>query len=604
MFVSALVSLSAPAQSVWKPAGDRIMTRWAADIDPASPLPEYPRPQMVRGEWRSLNGLWDYAVTSADASAPESFDGQILVPFCIESALSGVGRRMEKDEVLWYDTTFTVPPAWRGRRVLLNFGAVDYLADVYVNEIFVGRHKGGYTSFSIDITDALFRGASQHLRIRVEDGTDNGLQPRGKQVTNPGGIWYTPVTGIWQSVWMECVGEAHISNYLVVSDIDAGTLHFSASVDGKASGCSLLAEVYDKGVKIGDIAFSPNGSGAVVRLSDMHLWSPEDPYLYDIKLKLFKDGRLIDSVNGYTACRKSSEVRDSAGYRRIGLNNKPYFQFGPLDQGWWPDGLYTAPSDEALRNDILVTKELGYNMIRKHIKVEPARWYYWCDVLGVTVWQDMPSLTGNLGGQWGEWGYDQGFDYPLAPEAKRSYYNEWGDIIRQLSNFPCIVVWVPFNEAWSQFDTPAVVAFTRALDPSRLINSASGGNSHHCGDILDSHNYPDPVMKFRSGGSQIDVLGEYGGIGWPVEGHLWSADRNWGYIGYSSGEEVLAQYESYASQLMEQVASGVSAAVYTQTTDVEIEVNGLMTYDREIVKMDAEKLAEINKKVIDSARKE
>ena len=313
-------------------------------------------------------------------------------------------------------------------------------------------------------------------------------------------------------------------------------------------------------------------------------------------MSLVKGGKVIDKVKAYTAFRKSSEERDAAGWRRIGLNGEPYFQFGPLDQGWWPDGLYTAPTDEALRYDIVKTKDWGFNMIRKHIKVEPARWYWWCDRLGICVWQDMPSIAANLpGGQWGQWGYGIGSDYPLTESAKATYYKEWGEIIDQLKKYPCIVVWVPFNEAWGQFDTEAVVDFTYSKDSSRLVNSASGGNSYLCGDILDSHNYPNPKMKFRSDGAQIDVLGEYGGIGLVVPDHVWAPDHNWGYKGLcKDGDEVLLKYVAYTEEFIPEVLDGVSAGVYTQTTDVEIEVNGIMTYDRKVVKMDEVRLREAN----------
>ena len=339
-------------------------------------------------------------------------------------------------------------------------------------------------------------------------------------------------------------------------------------------------------------------------VADPKLWSPESPFLYELAIQLKQGKKVVDEVRGYTALRKSSEVVDSEGFKRLGLNNEPYFQYGPLDQGWWPDGLYTAPTDEALKFDLVKTKDFGYNMIRKHIKIEPARWYYWADVLGIVVWQDMPSIGGTPGGHWEMWKWaSPQDDRTLTETAKGTYYKEWGEIIAQLRNHPSIVAWVPFNEAWSQFDTEKVVEFTRSCDPTRLINSASGGNSYPVGDIFDSHNYPNPKMKFTSGGLQIDVLGEYGGIGWPVEGHLWQTDKNWGYIEYKSGEDVLAQYTSYAEDLKKIIAQGVSAAVYTQTTDVEGEVNGLMTYDRKIIKMDESRLRAVNQEVIASMKK-
>ena len=612
----AAAALSCAQQSSWAPAGDHIRTSWAEQVSPANAHPEYPRPQMVRPEWKSLNGLWDYALAAKDEAQPAFGEDKILVPFCIESSLSGVGKRVGVDSVLWYRTSFKVPCRWKGR-VLLHFDAVDWKAEVSLNGKALGVHTGGYTAFSFDITDYLVKG-KQELILKVEDGTDNGEQPRGKQVSNPHSIWYTPVTGIWQSVWIEPVGEASVADYCAVSDIDAGSLSVEVKVDGEADEVEAVllegavgysAEV-TPGVALTSAVAAP-GEPLTLMLDEPELWSPESPYLYGLEIILRKGGKIIDKVEGYTAFRKSSEVVDTAGYKRLGLNGKPYFQFGPLDQGWWPDGLYTAPTDEALRFDIEKTKDFGYNMIRKHIKVEPARWYTWCDRLGIVVWQDMPSLTDNIHSpkgdpnpQWGQWGYGEGWDYPLTETAKATYYKEWGEIIAQLKKYPCIVVWVPFNEAWSQFDTEKAVEFTYAQDSTRLVNSASGGNSRHCGDILDSHNYPRPIMKFRSEGEQIDVLGEYGGIGCAIEDHLWQADNNWGYKGLcADGEEVLAKYEKYADMFIPEIQDGVSAGVYTQTTDVEVEVNGLMTYDRKVIKMDEERLRAINQKVIASMGK-
>ena len=603
-----------PAETfTWAPAEVPISTPWAAEVSPANAHPEYPRPQMVRERWASLNGLWDYAVVPADAGEPSQWDGRILVPFCIESSLSGVGRRVSPQEALWYSTTFKVPSSWRKERVMLNFEAVDWAAEVYVNGQLAGHHTGGYTAFSFDITPYLKRG-EQHLVVKVLDGTDNGEQPRGKQVSEPSGIWYTPVTGIWQSVWIEPVKKAAITSYLAVSDIDAGTVDVTVFAEGTVDSDRVEIWLREGGEgystedpgQTATVAFASVAPGKPVRLTvaDPKLWSPESPYLYELDIRLKQGKKEVDAVRGYTALRKSSEVRDAAGIRRIGLNNEPYFQYGPLDQGWWPDGLYTAPTDEALKFDIVKTKDFGYNMIRKHIKVEPARWYWYCDRLGIVVWQDMPSLGAHMGSNWQQWNWAAPEDdSKLTETAKGTYYKEWGEIIGQLRNHPCIVAWVPFNEGWAQFDTPKAVEFTRACDPTRLINSASGGNSYPVGDIFDSHNYPDPHMKFTSGGLQIDVLGEYGGIGWPVSGHLWQSDRNWGYIEYKSGEEVLAQYAAYAEELIRTIPAGVSAAVYTQTTDVEGEVNGLMTYDRKIVKMDEKKLRAVNQRVIDSMKK-
>jgi beta-galactosidase/beta-glucuronidase len=479
---------------------------------------------------------------------------------------------------------------------------VDWSTEVWLNGQRVGSHTGGYTAFSFDITPYLVKG-KQQLVVKVLDATDNNEQPRGKQVSNPEGIWYTPVSGIWQSVWLEPTPTpARIVNYSAVSFEGASALTVTPQVENAQEGDRVAVRLMEGG-KVLQEEVVPVGTPAVFRPGNPHRWSPEDPYLYDLVFRLEKEeGKPLDGVKGYAALREVTEVTDEAGHKRLGLNGKPYFQFGPLDQGWWPDGLYTAPTDEALKFDIEQTKAFGFNMIRKHIKVEPARWYYWCDKLGILVWQDMPCLADNHLGRWEMWTWaGPEDDSRLSESAKATYYKEWGEIMDQQQVFPSVVVWVPFNEAWSQFDTYEVVAFTKEKDPSRLVNSASGGNSYReCGDIFDSHNYPDPHIKFTSEGKQIDVLGEYGGIGWPIEGHLWQPDRNWGYVQYQSAEEVLAQYREYARQLKETIASGVSAAVYTQTTDVEGEVNGLMTYDRVITKMPAEELFKINREVIEA----
>ena len=592
--ITAAISCNSTRNVEWIPAGDRIMTEWGENLDPSNVHQEYPRPQMVRERWANLNGFWKYAITPADAE-PVAMDGQILVPFAVESALSGVGRFVSENEALWYEREFTVPRGWNGDRVILNFGAVDWKAEVYVDGQKAGEHTGGYTPFSFDITDLLANGRKHTLKLKVTDGTDKWFQPRGKQVSRPHGIWYTAVTGIWQTVWMEAVPAAHVNSYYAEADIDAGTL--SVTVDAEVEAGDIV-----KIQLLADGAPVAEGEGKAVTLAvpDMKLWSPSDPYLYDLVIKVVRDGKEIDSVKGYTAMRKISYAQDESGHKRMLLNNEPLFQYGPLDQGWWPDGLYTAPTDEALAFDIVKTKELGYNLIRKHVKVEPARWYWHCDRLGMLVWQDMPSIADNSTNVWDNRTYKRGTDTPVTDEGKANYYNEWAEIIEDFKGFPCIVCWVPFNEAWGQFDTDEVVKFTRSLDPSRLINYASGGNFVKCsGDIIDLHNYPHPDMYLYDK-DYINVLGEYGGIGWPVEGHLWQPDRNWGYVQFKSADEVLDTYEKYADMLIDLIDDGFAAAIYTQTTDVEGEVNGLMTYDRKVIKLDMDRLNAINTKVIES----
>lgn len=578
----------------WKPVGDRIKTEWAEDINPKNVLPEYPRPQLTRSDWKNLNGLWDYAITAKDAK-PETFEGQILVPFAVESALSGVGRSFTADDALWYSREFSVPRSWKGKRVMLNFGAVDWKTEVFVDGNLVGEHTGGFDPFAFDITDYLADGKKHNLTVKVLDQTNLWYQPCGKQIMNPHGIWYTPVSGIWQTVWMEPVNEAHVEYYYATSDLSKGTISVKVDVKDAAYGDVCKVALYDGKTLLAEA----EGCDVVFNVADPKLWSPDSPFLYDLKFTVLRNGKTVDEVGGYTAMREISVAKDADGHKRMLLNGEPLFQFGPLDQGWWPDGLYTAPTEEALLFDIIKTKEFGYNMIRKHVKVEPARWYWHCDRLGMLVWQDMPSVKHD-DNKWVTRDFGLGTDSKIDQAGKDNYYHEWAEIIKDFKVFPSIVVWVPFNEAWGQFDTEEVVQFTRQQDPHRLINAASGGNFRLCsGDILDLHHYPHPNL-FLYHENYVNVLGEYGGIGLPLEGHLWQTDRNWGYVQYKTGNEVLDVYEKYAKRLIELVEQGFSAAVYTQTTDVEGEVNGLMTYDRKVIKVDAERLAKINREVIES----
>ena len=583
----------------YSPAGDKIKTDWASKIDVKNVWAEYPRPIMERPEWSNLNGLWDYAIVDKGSVNPSKFDGQILVPFAVESSLSGVAKNLGENKELWYKREFTVPSKWDGNKILLHFGAVDWQADVWVNGVKVGMHTGGYTPFSFDITPALVSGTNT-LEVRVLDSSDAGFQPRGKQVRKPEGIWYTPVSGIWQTVWLEPVADTHIKDLRILPDIDRHLL--TVNVKKTSRNASIIAEVKVlDGKKVVATGKGVNNQAVeVIMPSDMKLWSPDSPFLYDLEVTISKDGKVLDKVKSYAAMRKYSMAKDENGIIRFQLNNKNIFHFGTLDQGWWPDGLYTAPSYEAMIYDIDKQKEWGYNMIRKHVKVEPALWYTYCDRVGMIVWQDMPS--GEMCCPWQNRDYFQGTEFKRSAASEANYRKEWKEIMDYLYSYPCIGVWVPFNEAWGQFKTVKITEWTKNYDPSRLVNSASGGNFFHTGDMLDLHHYPNPAM-YLFDSRRANVLGEYGGIGFPMKGHLWAPDRNWGYIQFKSSKDVTDKYVEYGEQLLKLIERGFTGAVYTQTTDVEIEVNGIMTYDRKVVKMDEKRIREINQRICHSLDK-
>lgn len=574
----------------WQPISGKIMTPWGEKLYSEKPLNEYPRPQLVRANWQNLNGLWQYAITStSQQSLPGSFDGQILVPFCVESALSGVGKTVGKDQLLWYKNTLNQQPLKKGEQLLLHFGAVDWQCDVFMNGVKVGSHEGGSDPFSFNITRFLKKGNKQEIALRVWDPTDDGPQPRGKQVKNPHGIWYTPVTGIWQTVWTETVPTTYIASTRHTPDIDNKQLKVSAQIEGALPGDLVKFVAYEGNTAVGE-ATLPSGVEGSLEIENPKLWSPASPYLYDLKIQLLRGVKQIDYAESYFAMRKITIQPDKKGIQRLALNDQILFQYGPLDQGWWPDGLLTAPSDEALAYDVAKTKEMGFNMIRKHIKVEPARWYKHCDSIGILVWQDMPSgdLVGN------RWDMNPGkisglnWDKERSATSEAYYRKEWNAIMETLHNFPSIVVWVPFNEAWGQFKTKEITEWTMKKDPSRLVNSASGGNYFYTGHILDIHNYPDPAMPdptlFGKNGQTL-VLGEFGGLGLPIEGHTWQNKDNWGYQSFKNQEELLQRYTRLMTDFKRLIPMGLSAGVYTQTTDVEIETNGIMTYDRKVIKI-------------------
>ena len=597
-----LLAMNLQAQE-YAPTGDKIMTEWAEMVSPENVWQEYPRPQLARERWINLNGLWDYALLSKTAVQPTAFQGKILVPFCIESALSGVGKSMMPDDRLWYRREFTLPEGWGSDRIMLHFEAVDWSASVWINGAFVGAHQGAYDRFSFDITDYLTSGGTQEIVVAVDDPSSYGAQPRGKQQMPQQGIWYTPVSGIWQTVWLEAVNrEAAIGEVRITPSVD----------DEKVSVIPILLDPPEKGYNVKLSVFAgktlvaeasvPADQKSEIELENPRLWSPDDPFLYDLKLVLTKpDGKVLDEVDSYFGMRKIS-VAPKNGAMVLHLNNKPLFHYGTLDQGWWPDGLHTPPSDEAMKYDIEVTKAMGFNMIRKHIKVEPDRWYYHCDRLGIMVWQDMPSgmvvvpKEGQERPTHIQHVSRQGEDLYRRSVSSANFEWELRRMIDLHYNAPSIVIWVPFNEGWGQYATCRISDMVKDLDPSRLVNAVSGWALRPCGEIYDIHSYQTEVHTPPISREMASVLGEYGGIGYPIKGHQWNPDmRNWGYQTYHSEEELLKNYKHKFDQIVEMKKNkGLSAAVYTQTTDVEGEVNGLMTYDRKVIKIPVETLRKMH----------
>ncbi|MFC7340076.1 glycoside hydrolase family 2 protein [Saccharopolyspora griseoalba] len=567
-------SSAAPAED-WRAEQPPLTTPWTDEVGPDNALPEYPRPQLTRDRWLNLNGLWDYA---GGAEPPGSTSERILVPYPPESGLSGIQRH---DDHMLYERTFTVPPDWDGQRLLLHFGAVDQRAEVSVNGERVAVHEGGYTSFSADITDALVPGARQHVSVAVHDANENAPHPVGKQRNDPGGILYTGASGIWQTAWIEPVPEAHVEDLRITPDLTG--FDFSAETTG---GSAVQVSVRDgRGTEVARATGAP-GAPLRVEVPNPHLWTPDDPHLYDLRVRLLgPDGSVIDEVGSYTGLRTVQKVADEQGRPRLALNGEILFQHGPLDQGYWPDGIYTAPTDAALRYDLEATKDLGFNMVRKHVKVEPQRWYYHADKLGLLVWQDMPSLPIDLDVPPGE-------NPPPAAEARENFRAELVDMIEQHRNSPSVVAWVPFNEGWGEFDTAAVADLVRRTDPTRLIDVSSGVNCCYslpdsgAGDIYDDHTYVGPGAPEITD-ERATADGEYGGLGLVEEGHVWPGEPS-AYEMTDSREQLTRRYGEVSAELSRIIRErGLSAAIYTQTTDVENEVNGLLTYDRRIVKPDA-----------------
>ncbi|MCZ6673206.1 MAG: glycoside hydrolase family 2 [Verrucomicrobia bacterium] len=595
--ISAMVSTAAD----WKIADASLTTEWGEKVTPDTAWTQYPRPQLVRKNWTNLNGLWNYSVTKKAAKNPGKWAGEILVPYCIESPLSGVGHLLKPTEALWYERSFDLASKPNGR-LLLNFEAVDYESEVWVNGNSVGKHVGGNLPFSFDISDQVKKGKNS-LRLKVLDATsaEGSFQLRGKQRLENRGIWYTRVSGIWQTVWLEEVPKNHIENLRIQTDMSGRvTVEFVATGSAKAK----VSAVWD-----GREVASASGDGEVIlKISNPRLWSPDEPNLYDLKVEL--EGG--DSVSSYLGIREVGKVYDDQGGWQFTLNGKRIFHWGPLDQGWWPDGLLTPPADDAMIFEIGWLKEAGFNMIRKHIKVEPRRYYYHCDKIGMLVWQDQPS-----GGAQPKWMRlsplpDRPGIADTVPKPGESHDAEWPDehheqfmtefqsMVDKLYNHPSIVVWVPFNERWAQHRTMEVGEWILEYDSSRHINIASGGNFFPVGHIADAHKYPEPFfyMEDEVYKDYIRVVGEFGGHGWPQEGHIWDLDlQKYSYGGMPKTiEEMRGRYRNSMEGIGKLKAQGISGAVYTQTTDVEGEVNGLMTYDRKFIKIPAKELKTLHRK--------
>ncbi|MCG8308421.1 MAG: chitobiase/beta-hexosaminidase C-terminal domain-containing protein [Cytophagales bacterium] len=583
-FIAAvLVSCQANHTPGWKPVEGHIVTRWASEVDPANPWPEYPRPQMERKEWESLNGLWNYAIQSEENGKPEKWEGEILVPFPVESALSGVKRKVGPQNKLWYRRTLEIPKSWNGKEILLHFEAVDWECKLWINGNEAGTHRGGYDPFYFNITPYLGKGKNTVV-LSVWDPTDQGWQPVGKQVLEPGGIFYTSVTGIWQSVWMEAVSKTSFESFKLIPDIDDSQLYVNAKIRGQEQGDKVIAEAYYEGKPVSNIE-AEAGDSLILPVPDAKLWDAGQPNLYDLTMKIVRRGKVIDEVKSYFGMRKISLGKDRDDFTKIMLNGRFLFQNGPLDQGFWPDGIYTPPTEEAMVYDLKKTMEMGFNMLRKHVKIESRRFYYWCDKMGLLVWQDMPNGDKKIG--------PRDPDITRTEESAKQFEFELTGLIEKHYNHPSIIMWVPFNEGWGQYETSRIVDFVKELDPTRLVSNASGWTDRNVGDIYDVHTYPNPRTP-RAEEKRAIVIGEFGGLGLKVDGHMWE-EKNWGYQTLNSSEELLAKYEEYYTTIWNDVATkGLSAVIYTQTTDVETEANGLMTYDRALVKAGINALRDIN----------
>lgn len=576
----------------WSPQGNKIKTRWAEQVTVENVWQIYPRPQLKRVNWKNLNGLWKYQVTEMNRKKKDVHYGdEILVPFSIESSLSGVEGQFGPSDKLWYRKEFTIDPDWKGKQILLHFGAVDYECQVWVNNILVGKHTGGNNPFSFNITRFLKKDGKQVVELSVTDPTDTESITRGKQQLNQRGIWYTPVSGIWQTVWIEPVNPVYIRQMCPETNIENSTVKLHFDIAESVGDESLLVKVFD-GEKNILTSEQKLGKDIELQIPGLVWWSPENPKLYDLEVSLCRNGRTLDKVTSYFAMRDVSIVRDEAGYKRICLNGKPVFHYGTLDQGWWPDGLLTPPSPEAMIWDMVQLKEMGFNTIRKHIKVEPATYYYYADSLGIMIWQDMPSGFATARKETEHLSHTDEKDWDAPTEVSAQWLKELDEMIDHLRFFPCITSWVVFNEGWGQHNTVEVVENMMQKDRTRIINGVSGWTDRKVGHVHDIHNYPSASMvlpEFTD--DRVAVLGEFGGLGFPVEGSLWNPGmNNWGYKNIDGSIELLADYSRLMYDLETLIAQGLSAAIYTQTTDVEGEVNGLITYDRKKIKIPANTL--------------
>lgn len=567
-------------------------TPWTEEVNPDKLFPQYPRPQMTRNNWVNLNGYWEYTIQPKETKAPKDYEGEILVPFPVESKLSEVKQLVGDENYLWYKKEFKSSQINANEKLLLHFGAVDWEATIFINGKEVGTHRGGYDPFSFDISKYLKKNGEQEMIVRVWDPTSDGMQARGKQLNDPRGIWYTPVTGIWQTVWLETVPENFIKHLKITPDVDNRKAKVDLKLSPLSANGTIEIKVFADEKQVGNneipIGAKSVKANLVLDIPEPVLWTPKNPFLYDVKISL-KDskGEVLDEVESYFGMRKISLGKDANGYTRILLNDKPLFQFGLLDQGWWPDGLYTAPTEEAMVHDIKVTQDLGFNMLRKHVKVEPARFYYHCDKMGMLVWQDMPSGFIHNKKDVQHVKHDAKVDWERPKESAVQFEKELKSMIDNFYSFPSIVVWCPLNEGWGQYDTERIAEWVKTYDPSRLVDAPSGWADRKVGDMIDVHLYPGPGMELPEDG-RASVLGEFGGLGWPVEDHLWWDKRNWGYLTYDDKESFRKEFTSLIENLQGLISWGLSAAIYTQTTDVEGEVNGVMTYDREVIKLDKE----------------